>query len=111
METYRHIVDPLLAAIKSDSGAIIAKLHRDPIRSTDPLADMGGSSGYIKEITEKLAFVKTEILARLSIEEVTREWFVFLRVRKRSRKNLLPLQVAGHCETCSQGFRVACLDR
>ncbi|KAH9991771.1 Golgi transport complex subunit 5-domain-containing protein [Russula vinacea] len=62
METYRHIVDPLLAAIKSDSGAIIAKLHRDPIRSTDALADMGGSSAYIKEITEKLAFVKSEIL-------------------------------------------------
>jgi hypothetical protein len=86
METYRHIVDPLLAVIKSDSGAIIAKLHRDPIRSTDPLADMGGSSAYVKEITEKLAFVKTEILSRLSIEGVTREWFVFLRVRKRSRK-------------------------
>ncbi|KAN0116391.1 Golgi transport complex subunit 5 domain containing protein [Russula decolorans] len=74
METYRHIVEPLLAAIKSDSGAIIAKLHRDPIRSTDPLADMGSSSAYVKEITEKLAFVKTEILARLSIEDVTREW-------------------------------------
>ncbi|KAI0279355.1 Golgi transport complex subunit 5-domain-containing protein [Russula aff. rugulosa BPL654] len=74
METYRHIVDPLLAAVKSDTGAIIAKLHRDPIRSTDPLADMGGSSPYIKEITEKLAFMKTEVLARLSIEQVTREW-------------------------------------
>lgn len=72
---------------------------------------MGGSSAYIKEITEKLAFVKTEILARLSIEEVTREWFVFLRVRKRFRKKLLPVQVAGHREACSQGFRVACLDR
>lgn len=87
METYRHIVDPLLAAIKSDSGAIIAKLHRDPIRSTDALADMGGSSAYIKEITEKLAFVKSEILARLSIEEVTREWFVFLRIRERPKKD------------------------
>jgi len=111
METYRHIVEPLLAAIKSDSGAIIAKLHRDPIRSTDPLADMGSSSAYVKEITEKLAFVKTEILTRLSIEDVTREWFAFLRVRKRSRKKLLPVQVAGHREICSQGFRVARLAR
>jgi hypothetical protein len=73
---------------------------------------MGVSSAYIKEITEKLAFVKTEILARLSIEEVTRQWFVFLRVRKRSRKRKLsPVQVAGHREICSQGFRVARLDR
>lgn len=101
METYRHIVEPLLAAIKSDSGAIIAKLHRDPIRSTDPLADMGSSSAYVKEITEKLAFVKTEILARLSIENVTREWFVSLRVRKRSKKKLLLVQVAGYRKICS----------
>ena len=111
METYRHIVDPFLAVIKSDSSAIIAKLHRDPIRSADPLADMGGSSAYVKEITEKLAFVKTEILARLSIEGVTREWFVFLRVRNVRRRKRSPVQVAGHRETCSQGFRVACLDR
>ena len=74
---------------------------------------MGGSSAYVKEITEKLAFVKTEILARLSIEEVTREWFVFLffeYVNVQGRK-LSPVQVAGHRETCSQGLRVARLDR
>jgi hypothetical protein len=91
METYRHIVDPLLAAVKSDSGAIIAKLHRDPIRSTDPLADMGGSSPYIKEITEKLAFMKTEVLARLSIEQVTREWFVFFEYVNIRGKKLSPV--------------------
>jgi hypothetical protein len=76
MESYRRIVDPLLAAIKSESGMIIAKLHREPGRSVDHLPDMGGSSAYVKEITEKLSFVKTEILARLTIEEVAREWFV-----------------------------------
>lgn len=80
MEGYRRIVDPLLAAIKSESGVIIAKLHREPGRSVDPLADMGGSSAYVKEITEKLAFVKAEILARLVIEEVSREWFVYSHV-------------------------------
>jgi len=77
MEGYRRIVDPLLAAIKSESGVIIAKLHREPGRSADSLAEMGGSSAYVKEITEKLAFVKTEILARLAVEEVAREWFVY----------------------------------
>lgn len=73
---------------------------------------MGGSSAYVKEITEKLAFVKTEMLARLSIEGVTREWFVFFfeYVNVRRRKCSL-VQVAGHCEICSQGFRVARLDR
>ncbi|KAI9456296.1 Golgi transport complex subunit 5-domain-containing protein [Russula earlei] len=74
MESYRRIVGPLLAAIKSESGAIIAKLHREPIRSAEPLADTDGSSTYVKEITEKLAFVKTEILPRLLVEEVAREW-------------------------------------
>ena len=62
---------------------------------------MGSSSAYVKEITEKLAFVKTEILARLSIENVTREWFVSLRVRKRSKKKLLLVQVAGYRKICS----------
>jgi hypothetical protein len=76
MENYRHIVNPLLSAIKSESSMIISKLHRDQGRSADPLAEMGGSSAYVKEITEKLAFVKTEILARLAIEEVAREWLV-----------------------------------
>lgn len=73
---YGRIVGPILAAIKSESSAIIAKLHRESVRSADPLSDMGGSSAYVKELTEKLAFVKSEILARLSIEDVAREWFV-----------------------------------
>ena len=91
MEGYRLIVDPLLAAIKSESGVIIAKLHREQGRSADSLAAMGGSSAYVKEITEKLSFVKAEILARLSIEEVAREWFahshIFLNIEM-SNENL-----------------------
>jgi len=63
-----------LVAIKSDSSAIIAKLHREPARSADPLSDMGGSSVYVQELTEKLSFVKTEILARLGTDGVAREW-------------------------------------
>ncbi|KAH8993456.1 Golgi transport complex subunit 5-domain-containing protein [Lactarius akahatsu] len=74
-ETYGRIVDPLLTAIKSESSGIIAKLHREPARSADPLSDMGGSSAYVQELTEKLSSVKTEILARLgSTEGVAREW-------------------------------------
>ncbi|KAH9166239.1 Golgi transport complex subunit 5-domain-containing protein [Lactarius sanguifluus] len=74
-ETYGRIVDPLLTAIKSESSGIIAKLHREPARSTDPLSDMGGSSAYVQELTEKLSFVKTEVLTRLgSTEGVAREW-------------------------------------
>jgi conserved oligomeric Golgi complex subunit 5 len=74
--SYARIVSPILAAIKSESSAIIAKLHRESARTADPLSDMGGSSAYVKELTEKLAFVKGEILSRLPIEDVAREWFV-----------------------------------
>jgi conserved oligomeric Golgi complex subunit 5 len=76
IEIYGRIVDPILAAVKSESSAIIAKLHRESARSADPLSDMGGSSAYVKELTEKLAFVKGEIISRLLIEDVAREWFV-----------------------------------
>lgn len=76
METYKRIVDPLLAAIKTESSAIIAKLHREPARSADPLSDMGGSSAYVQELTEKLSFVKTEILTRLGTDGIAREWSV-----------------------------------
>ena len=43
----------------------------------DPLSDMGGLSPYVQELTEKLSFAKTtEILSRLGMEGVAREWFV-----------------------------------
>ncbi|KAI0250159.1 hypothetical protein BJV78DRAFT_1362418 [Lactifluus subvellereus] len=74
MAVYGRITGPILTATKSESSAIIAKLHRESARSADPPSDMGGSSAYVKELTEKLAFVKSEVLARLSIEDVTREW-------------------------------------
>ncbi|KAI0250164.1 hypothetical protein BJV78DRAFT_1362419 [Lactifluus subvellereus] len=74
MAIYGCVIGPILTAIKSESSAIIAKLHRESVRSADPLSYMGGSSAYIKELTEKSAFVKSEVLARLSIEDVAREW-------------------------------------
>ncbi|KAI0267074.1 Golgi transport complex subunit 5-domain-containing protein [Gloeopeniophorella convolvens] len=76
IETYSHIVDPLLDAIKTETSAIISKLHREPARSADPLFDMGGSSAYVKELNEKLAFAKTEILGRLQVEDVARDWLL-----------------------------------
>jgi hypothetical protein len=64
---------------------------------------MGGSSPYVKELTEKLAFVKTEVLARLQIEEVAREWFVrtYSLLICGVRRGILPLQAAGYSEICS----------
>ncbi|KAI0250162.1 hypothetical protein BJV78DRAFT_1155322 [Lactifluus subvellereus] len=74
MGIYGRITGPILTAIKSESSAVIAKLHRESVRSADPLSNVGGSSAYVKELTEELSFVKSEVLARLSTEDVTREW-------------------------------------
>ena len=37
---------------------------------------MGGSSAYVQELTERLSFVKTEIISRPGTDGVAREWFV-----------------------------------
>jgi conserved oligomeric Golgi complex subunit 5 len=101
MATYGRIVSPILAAIKSETSAIIAKLHRESARSADPLSDMGGSSTYVKELTEKLAFIKGEILSRLSIEDVARKWFVHTYRLLNNKRQFLcylrrPLDIVRH---------------
>ncbi|KAI0329225.1 hypothetical protein GY45DRAFT_1325329 [Cubamyces sp. BRFM 1775] len=77
-DTFERIVDPLLAAIRRELGAIIAKLHRmDFSDSTDPMAAMGGgASPYMKDLIEKLAFVKNEVLAQYNVPEVSRQWVI-----------------------------------
>jgi len=72
-KTFEIIVDPLNNVIRRDLSAVVAKLHRiDFARSVDP--GMGGSSSYIKELTEKLAFIKSEILSRYSLGNYGRTW-------------------------------------
>ncbi|KAI0044340.1 hypothetical protein FA95DRAFT_1497209 [Auriscalpium vulgare] len=73
-QVYERIVDPLLAAFKVELNAILAKLHRESAKAVDPMSSMGGGSAYIKEMVEKLTFIKTEVLSRFSIDEVTRGW-------------------------------------
>ncbi|KAH9895023.1 Golgi transport complex subunit 5-domain-containing protein [Cubamyces lactineus] len=75
-DTFERIVDPLLAAIRRELGAIIAKLHRQDFSdSADPMAAMGGgASPYMKDLIEKLTFVKSEILAQYNVPEVSRQW-------------------------------------
>ncbi|TBU41671.1 Golgi transport complex subunit 5-domain-containing protein [Dichomitus squalens] len=75
-DTFDKIVDPLLASIRRELAAIIAKLHRmDFAASTDPMSAMGGgASPYMKDLVEKLAFIKDEILAQYHVPEVSRQW-------------------------------------
>ena len=75
-DTFDRIVDPLLAAIRRELAAITAKLHRmDFGAAFDPAAAMGGGpSPYMKDLVEKLTFVKTEVLAQYNVPEVSRQW-------------------------------------
>ncbi|KAL1665907.1 Golgi transport complex subunit 5-domain-containing protein [Schizophyllum commune] len=67
--TYERVVDPLLAAIRRELAAIIARVHRfDFGRAQDPMSG-GGASFYMKDLVEKLAFVKGEILSKFNVED------------------------------------------
>ncbi len=74
---YSRIVDPLLLAIRRDLGAIIAKLHKlDLSKGIDASASgHGGASTYMKDLIERINFIKTEVLTRFSVGDATREWW------------------------------------
>ncbi|KAK0241983.1 Golgi transport complex subunit 5-domain-containing protein [Armillaria nabsnona] len=76
---YERIVNPLLTAIRRELGAIISKMHRfDFGRSADPMAGMGGTSLYMKDLVEKLAYIKTEIFSKFGIGDEKRAWIMSL---------------------------------
>lgn len=73
-DLFDGIVNPLLAAIKRELGAIVAKIHQsNSVPPPDPMS-MGASSPYLKELIEKLEFVTREVLARFDVEGASREW-------------------------------------
>ncbi|KAJ6603113.1 Golgi transport complex subunit 5-domain-containing protein [Mycena sp. CBHHK59/15] len=76
-EVYQRLVDPVLSAIRRELGAMIAKLHRiDFSRPADPMAGMSGASFYMKDLVDKLSFIKTEILSKFSVGKAGREWVI-----------------------------------
>ncbi|PCH43557.1 hypothetical protein WOLCODRAFT_164540 [Wolfiporia cocos MD-104 SS10] len=75
---FERIIEPVLAAVRRELGAIIAKLHRMNFSDKmDPLSTMGGgSSPYMKDLVEKLSFVKEEILSQFNTPEASRQWVI-----------------------------------
>lgn len=72
---YQRIVDPLLIAIRRELSAIIGKLHKlDLGKAPDPSAGLGGPSTYMKDLVEKLTFIKSEVLSKFNVGEASREW-------------------------------------
>lgn len=49
------------------------------------LPSMGGASVYMKELVDKLSFIRKEVLSRYSIGDITQEWLV-LHSRSRTFK-------------------------
>jgi hypothetical protein len=107
-QAYQRLVDPILVAIRRELGAIIAKLHRiDLSKPADPMAGMSGASFYMKDLVDKLSFIKTEILSKFNVGEAGREWSVAF-----SSSCVLPLRPAkGHlnCQVRHPDVRSPCI--
>ena len=69
---YDQIVDPLLGAIKKELAGIVSRLHRlDLQKAIDP--GISGTSLYMKDLVDKLNFVKTGLLSNFA-PEIVRPW-------------------------------------
>lgn len=75
-KSFERIADPLLSAIRREVSAIIAKLHKQDFSdNVDPMSAMGGgASPYMKDLSEKLTFIKTEVLSQFSAPKISRKW-------------------------------------
>ncbi|KAF8316421.1 hypothetical protein DL93DRAFT_2148754 [Clavulina sp. PMI_390] len=87
--TFDRLVDPLISTIRRDLSAIIARLHRvdfsdrqQPGAMADPLANPGAGSGgpspYMKDLSDKLDFIRTQLLTRYAIGPLRAEWALML---------------------------------
>ncbi|KAF8512431.1 Golgi transport complex subunit 5-domain-containing protein, partial [Gautieria morchelliformis] len=74
--TCERTYEPLLMAIRREISSIIARLHRvDFGKALDDLPPgMGGASVYMKELVDKLTFIRKEVLSRYTIGDITQEW-------------------------------------
>ena len=70
------IVDPLLAAIRRELNSIIGRLHRVDLGQGLNTAGAlgGGPSSYMKELVDKLAFIKNEVIAKYNVGEESHQW-------------------------------------
>ncbi|KAG8987965.1 hypothetical protein FRB94_007800 [Tulasnella sp. JGI-2019a] len=91
---YEKITEPLLLAIRHDLTAIASRLHRvDFGKAFDPEAGVGGPSLYMRDMVDKLTFVRDEILGRFVIGDLARTWVVGI-VRRVIRSFVLNASLA-----------------
>lgn len=76
-DAFCSIMDPLITSIRRDLSATVARLHRlDFGLNAGDGAWMSTASSYMKELTEKLAFIRNEMLSRVNAGDHNREWYV-----------------------------------
>lgn len=68
-----EVASPLLSAIRRDFGAILSRMHRVNF-ATPSDSEAGSSSPYLKDLGDKLAFVRGELLRPLKLGEMSKEW-------------------------------------
>ncbi|KAM0790242.1 hypothetical protein ACM66B_005551 [Microbotryomycetes sp. NB124-2] len=77
---YLAIATPLILAIRRDFSNIVSRMHRVDYSKTAPsegpmtATQSGGPSPYMVDLTNKLAFVRDELLGTYKIGELGREW-------------------------------------
>ncbi|TFK75335.1 hypothetical protein BDN72DRAFT_954963 [Pluteus cervinus] len=72
---YNKILEPIMLSVRRELTAIIAKLHRINFeRKLDPMSGMDGASFYMKDLVDKLQFIKLELLSQYSIGEAGKSW-------------------------------------
>ncbi|CAL1706796.1 unnamed protein product [Somion occarium] len=71
---FNRLVDPLLAAIRRELGAIIAKLHRMDFGDSMDRVSTGGPSPYMKDLVERLNYIKSDVLSQYNVGEVGQDW-------------------------------------
>jgi conserved oligomeric Golgi complex subunit 5 len=74
-KTFERIIDPVTTAIRRETSAAIAKLHRHDFSKSVNSNTGGGSSLYMQELTDKLSFIKSEIMARYNVGDYGPTWF------------------------------------
>ncbi|GAA5903350.1 hypothetical protein JCM6882_008146 [Rhodosporidiobolus microsporus] len=77
--TYLSTANPLIMSIRREFSALLARMHRvDYSKELDAAsgatAGGAGASGYMSDLTEKLALVKDEILGAYRVGELAKDW-------------------------------------
>jgi hypothetical protein len=70
------VTTPLDTAFRREFSSIIGRIHKvDFSRPVDPMSmSSQGGSPYMQDLTEKITFVKRELLGRLSMGDFMRDW-------------------------------------